>query len=88
MQTKRTHIIISDQLVSEIDNLVGKRSRSGFLADAAWREVKRLRMLSSLEESSGSWKSKDHPELSKGSASFVRKLRAESDRRISKVSLH
>ena len=86
MQTKRTHIVISDQLVSEIDGLVGKRGRSGFLSDAAWREVKRLRMLSALEQATGSWKSEDHPELRKGSASYVRKLRTESDRRISKAS--
>jgi hypothetical protein len=88
MQTKRTHIVISDQLVSEIDNLVGKRGRSGFLTDAAWREVKRLRMLDALEQATGSWQSKDHPELKQGSTSFVRKLRAESERRISNVSLH
>jgi Arc/MetJ-type ribon-helix-helix transcriptional regulator len=78
MQTKRIHIVISDELVTEIDTLVGKRGRSNFLSNAAWREVKRLRMLDALEQATGSWKSKDHPELLQGSTSFVRKLRAES----------
>lgn len=86
MNTQRTHIVISDQLVSEIDQLVGKGGRSGFLTNAAWREVKRLRLLDALEQASGSWQSKDHPELKQGSASWVKKLRAESDRRISKTS--
>lgn len=84
MSTKRTHIIIPEILATEIDTLVGKRGRSNFLAAAAWREVKRLRMLDALEQATGSWKSKDHPELRQGSASFVRKLRAENERRISK----
>lgn len=86
MQTKRTHIVISNELVTEIDTLVGKRGRSSFLSDAAWREVKRIRMLDALEQAAGSWNSKDHPELRQGSSKFVRKLRVESERRISKAS--
>jgi hypothetical protein len=86
MSTKRTHIIIPEKLATEIDTLVGKRGRSGFLTDAAWREVKRLRLLDALEQASGSWKSKDHPELKRGSIHYVRKLRAESESRISKTS--
>jgi hypothetical protein len=85
MNNKRTHIVISDELVSEIDTLVGKRGRSSFLSDAAWREVKRLRLLEALAQAAGSWRSKDHPELQQGSASFVRKLRAENERRVSKT---
>lgn len=87
MNTKRTHIVISDELVIEIDTLVGKRGRSSFLSDAAWREVKRLRMLDALAQAAGSWKSKDHPELRRESTSFVRKLRTESEHRIRKTSV-
>ncbi|PYP89039.1 MAG: hypothetical protein DMF61_04915 [Blastocatellia bacterium AA13] len=84
--SKRTHIVISEQLVQEIDTLVGKRGRSSFLTDAAWKEVRRLRMLKALEEASGSWKDKDHPELKGGSAKHVEKLRKEADKRFAPVT--
>jgi hypothetical protein len=51
--SKRAHIVIPGQLAEEIDALVGKRARSSFLTDAAWKEVRRLRMLNALEEAAG-----------------------------------
>ena len=83
---KRTHIVIPDQLVQEIDMLVGKRGRSTFLADAAWREVRRLRMLKALEEASGSWSDKSHPEIRDGAAKYISKLRKEGEKRQSVVT--
>lgn len=83
--TKRTHIVIPEQLAEEIDTLVGKRGRSAFLTEAAWKEVRRLRMLNALEEAKGSWKDKDHPELKGGAVRYVEKLRKESEKRL-KVS--
>ena len=84
--SKRTHIVIPEQLVQEIDTLVGKRGRSGFLTEAAWKEVRRLRMLRGLEEASGSWKDKDHPELRGGSGRYVEKTRKEADKRFALVT--
>jgi metal-responsive CopG/Arc/MetJ family transcriptional regulator len=72
---KRTHIVIPEQLAEEIDSLVGKRRRSSFLTEAARKEVRRLRMLNALEEASGAWKAKDHPELEAGAAKYVEKVR-------------
>jgi hypothetical protein len=86
MSSKRTHIVISDQLVKEIDTLVGKRGRSSFLTQAAWREVKRLRMLSALEGATGAWKDKDHPELKEGSAKWIESMRQEGEKRLQKVT--
>lgn len=63
MNTKRTHIVIPQQLVTQIDALVGKRGRSAFLAQAAEKELMRLRQIKALEAAAGSWKDKDHPEL-------------------------
>lgn len=80
--SKRTHIVIPEQLAQEIDTLVGKRGRSSFLTDAAWKEVRRLRMLKALGEASGSWKDRDHPELKGGAVRYVEKLRKESEKRL------
>lgn len=84
MSTKRTHIVIPEKLATEIDILVGKRGRSSFLATAAWRELKRLRQINSLEQAIGTWQAKDHPELKQGTQRWISKLRMENDRHILK----
>jgi hypothetical protein len=86
MSNKRTHIVIPERLAEEIDTLVGKRSRSSFLTEAAWKEVRRLRMLNALEQASGSWKDKGHPELKGGAAKYVEKLRKEDEKRFERVT--
>ena len=86
MNIKRTHIVIPQQLVTEIDILVGKRGRSAFLTQAAEKELMRLRQIKALESAAGSWKDKDHPELKDGAAKWVKKLRQEYDQRFEKVT--
>jgi len=83
---KRTHVVLSEQLVEEIDRLVGGRQRSSFLTQAAERELMRLRQLKALDDVAGAWKDKDHPELKQGAAKWVRKLRQENERRFKKVT--
>ena len=85
MNTKRTHIVIPEQLVARIDIIVGKRGRSKFLAQAAEKELMRLRQLKAIEAAAGSWKDKDHPELKHGAAKWVDKLRREDEKRFQKV---
>ena len=84
MNTKRTHIVIPDQLVTQIDEVVGKRGRSGFLVQAAEKELQRLRQIKALEMAAGSWNDKDHQELKEGSSAWVKKLRQENERRLKK----
>ena len=86
MNTKRTHIVIPQELVAEIDTVVGKRGRSAFLTQAAEKELMRLRQLKDLGAAAGSWKDEDHPELRQGAAKWVKKLRREYDRRFEKVT--
>jgi hypothetical protein len=88
MITKRTHVVLSEQLVKDIDMLVGSRHRSSFLTEAAEEKLMRLRQLKALEAAAGSWKDKDHPELKQGSAKWVRKMRQESERRLSSRYQH
>ena len=86
MNVQRTHIVIPQQLVAEIDTIVGKRGRSSFLTQAAEKELMRLRQIKALEAVAGSWKDKDHPELKQGAAKWVKKLRGEYDHRFEKVT--
>jgi hypothetical protein len=81
---KRTHVVLSEELVKEIDTLVGARQRSSFLTQAAERELIRLRQIKALKELVP-WKDKDHPELKEGAAKYVRKLRAEYEERFRKT---
>ena len=86
MNTRRTHIVIPEPLVSEIDRLVGKRGRSEFLTQAATKELRRLQQIQALEGAVGAWKDKDHPELRGGAAQWVRKARKENERRFPKAT--
>ncbi len=85
MNAKRTHVVLSEQLVKDIDALIGKRQRSSFLTLAAEKELARLRQIQALKAAAGAWKDKDHPELKQGSGAWVRTLRQESERRLKKA---
>jgi hypothetical protein len=37
--TKRAHVVLSEDLVREIDKIAGSRGRSAFLSDLAEREI-------------------------------------------------
>ena len=82
---KRTHVVLSEQLVKDIDKLVGSRQRSSFLTQAAERELMRLRQLKALDELVP-WKDKDHPELKEGAAKWISKLRREDEKRFNNVT--
>ena len=78
MTTRRAHIFLPEDLLREIDALVGPRGRSAFLVETARSEVRRQKLLRFLESPLG-WNDEEHPELAEGAATWVRKLRAESD---------
>jgi Arc/MetJ-type ribon-helix-helix transcriptional regulator len=83
---RRTHVVLADQLVKDIDTLVGSRQRSSFITQAAEKELMRLRQLKALDDVAGAWKDKDHPELAQGAAKWVKTLRQENERRFKKVT--
>ena len=78
---KRTHVVLSEELVRDIDAVVGARQRSSFLTRAAEKELMRLRQIKALKSAAGAWNDKDHPELKQGSVKWVQKLRREDERR-------
>jgi len=84
MPTKRAHVLLPDDLLREIDSLVGPRGRSAFLVETARTEVRRQKLLQFLEGNGTAgtdpaWKDANHPELAEGADRWVRKLRVESD---------
>ena len=80
---RRAHVVVSKELLKEIDSFVGNRQRSSFITAAAEKELMRLRQLRALQNLVP-WKDKDHPELKQGAAKSVRKLRREYDQRLKK----
>ncbi len=81
MKTRRAHIWLPQELLSEIDEIVGPRGRSAFLLETAREALKRRKLLRFLASDDVVWKDENHPELAKGTAEWVRGLRQESEAR-------
>jgi hypothetical protein len=75
----RAHILLPEDLLREIDALVGPRGRSAFLVETARKAVRRQKLLQFLESGKPAWQDQDHLERMAGSAEWVRKLRSESE---------
>lgn len=81
---KRTHILLPEDLAREIDAIAGRRGRSAFLVEVARDAVRRRKLLAFLKNDELVWRDEDHPELRKGSANWVRRIRRESGQRNAK----
>jgi hypothetical protein len=77
----RTHVILRDELVEEVDKRVGKRRRSEFINEAVEVQLKRLRLIESAEEAGGSLKDVDIPGwgTEESALEWVRKMRTSPD---------
>ena len=82
---KRTHVVVPEELVKEIDRLSGKRKRSQFITQAVRKELQRLDFLKAVKETAGAWKDEDHPEFEKGVDDWVRSLRKEDEKRLKEI---
>ena len=73
----RTHVVLPDDVVEGVDELVGKRGRSRFIAEAAREKLRRERLIRVLDETAGSLDLSRHPEWAtdEGVATWVRALR-------------
>lgn len=85
IRTRRAHVILPEDLLREIDSIVGSRGRSSFLVETAREAIRRRKLLQFLDSEEPVWKDADHPELSHGSGAWVRKIRRESEKRIKKA---
>ena len=79
MKTKRAHVLLPQDLIQEIDAIVGPRGRSAFLVETARDAVRRTKLLRFLEGGTPAWNDADHPELAGGAAAWVRELRQEGE---------
>ncbi|MBI2760928.1 MAG: hypothetical protein HYX51_05830 [Chloroflexi bacterium] len=60
----RAHIILPEELIDAVDQLVGQRKRSEFVADALREKLRRERQTLALQKSAGVLDLADHPEWS------------------------
>jgi hypothetical protein len=88
MASRRAHVVLPEDLVTQIDKIVGSRGRSSFLADLARREIKRRHLLEVFKTEEPIWKDEDHPELKDGAAEWVRQMRAQSEAHLQKIQRH
>jgi len=78
----KTLLVLPEDLIKEIDKLMGRRKRSKFITEVARKELKRIRLQKALERAAGAWKDEDHPEFEKkGTYKWVRDFREESEKR-------
>ena len=76
----RTHLIVPESLIQEVDRLVGPRRRSEFFAEAAAEKLRREKLLQVTREvmklppvDAPEWKTAE------STAKWLRDLRADSD---------
>ena len=77
----RLHITLDDDLVAELDTIVGHRGRSGFINQAIKRAVEDARRWASLERAIGSIPDHGH-EWDDDPAAWVREQRRADPRRV------
>lgn len=70
----RTHVIVADEVLDEVDNLVGERGRSRFIEAAVREKLARLALHRAIDESSGiaHGKGYEHWKDERTTASWVR----------------
>ena len=73
----RTHVVLPRELVESVDQLVGRRARSRFFAEAAAEKLSRLRLARAAKRAAGSLADAPIPgwETSESAAAWVRDLR-------------
>jgi len=77
----RIHVILPEELVAEIDELVGPRRRSEFIAETLEAAVRRERFRDALARTAGRLDLSDYPEWStpEKTADWVRRSRELDD---------
>ena len=77
MPHKRAHVVLPDDLLADVDSLVGPRGRSAFLTEVIREAVNRRRLLEFLSSPEPVLKDEDYPEFRDGAEAWVRRMRDE-----------
>jgi len=77
----RTHVVLPRELIEAVDELVGPRHRSEFIAEAAKEKLRRLKLIRAAEKVKGSLADVDTPgwESPEAAAEWVRASRRAAD---------
>ncbi|MBN1935999.1 MAG: hypothetical protein JW934_15120 [Anaerolineae bacterium] len=62
-KTQRINVTFPEHLLAELDRLVPLRKRSQVIVMATAEYVRRLKLLSAIQETAGAWDEASHPEL-------------------------
>ncbi len=60
----RTHVVLPENLVREVDELAGKRKRSRFIAEAVQAKLRHERQKAAFEAARGILRDADYPQWS------------------------
>lgn len=82
--TKQANFLLPEDVLDELKTSVPARQQSKVVTEALRKELKHIKLAKALETSFGAWKSKDHPELNKGTEAFVRRIRTSTRMRHAK----
>ncbi len=78
MNRKRAYVFLPNDLLAEVDALVGPRGRSAFLTEVVREELNRRRLLQFLSGPEPLLKDEDYPDFKAGAELWVRQLRDET----------
>ena len=76
--TKQANFLLPKDLLEDLKKSVPRMEQSKVVAEALKKELKRIKLKTALEESFGTWKSSDHPELAEGTDKYIRRTRKSS----------
>lgn len=78
---RRAHVVMPQELVEEVDALVGQRRRSHFITEAVEEKLGRRRLKATLAQMNGALSAVEVPgwETPEAAAAWVRSLRQEDE---------
>jgi Arc/MetJ family transcription regulator len=82
----RTHIVVDESLIQEVDRVAGKRRRSRFVEEAIREKLTRETLGAALTSSAGALDPADYPawQTPEQVTAWVKASREEDDRRLSR----
>jgi len=83
----KAHLVLSREILEEVDKITGKRKRSFFIEEATREKLEKERFLKTLEETKGAWSDQSHPDLKTGRdmERYVREKRQSYRKRLKRI---
>lgn len=63
---KRINLLLPEDVAGELYRLVPPRQRGRVVTEALAKELRRLKVLAAIEQSTGAWSEEAHPDLATG----------------------